>query len=175
MANTLYGLDDRNFCKGIGNVCANGVPLGGLRQGSRVTLTPVTNDADVDVRYAQASGDLLGRRQGGTIYRLTFELAETTLQNVRRAFDLTGIVTGDTLPFGRSNAIATKHLIQFYGVGPGLKTRRWTFHQCIVDRMPDTVLGAEAEPNTLVISVLVCRDLNKAVDSCYGVVNDYIE
>lgn len=170
----LYGLNEANFCKGVGNVCINGVPLGGLRQGTRVTLTPVTNDADVDVRFAQAGGDLLGRRQGGTIYRLSFELAETPLGNVRRALDLSGIVSGDTLPLGRSQKIATRHQVQFFGEGPNLKTRRWTFHRCIVDRMPEMVIGAEAEPNTLQISFLVCRDLNYEDDYCYGVVQDYV-
>jgi len=174
MADTLYGLNTINFCKGIGNVTVNGVPLGGLKQGTRVTLTPATNDADVDIRFAQAGGDLLGRRQGGTIYRLTCELAETPLANIRRAFDLSGVVAGNELPIGRSKATATQHLVQFFGIGPELKTRRWSFHECIVDRMPETVLGAEAEVNTLVISFLVCRDLDKAEEYCYGVAHDYV-
>ena len=170
----IYGYDTDSFCYGAGNVCINGTPVGMLKSGTKVTLTPVSNEGDVDIKCLQYEGDLLGRRQGGTVYKLTFEVVETSLGNVRMAFDLSSVITPGVLPLGRSNKVATKHQYQFFGEGPQQQTRRWTFHQAFNDRMGETLIGAGNEPNSLIISALVCRTLSFTEDFCYGQINDYV-
>lgn len=170
----IYGLDSDNFCKGAGNVCINGTPVGMLKAGTKVTLTPVSNEGDVDIKCLQYEGDLLGRRQGGTVYKLTAELVETSLGNVRMALDLSSVVTPGVLPIGRSNKVATHHQVQFFGEGPQQQTRRWTLHQCITDRMPEMLIGAGNEPNSLIVSFLVCRTFTFTADFCYGQISDYV-
>ena len=138
----IYGLDTDNVCKGAGNVCVAGAPVGMLKAGTKVTLMPVSNEGDMDIKCLQYEGDLLGRRQGGTVYKLTCEIIETPFSNLTIALDQSSSSGISDQPLGRSNKVATKYEVTFYGEGPQQQTRKWTFHQCIVDRMPEMVIGA---------------------------------
>ena len=169
-----YGIDTDNICKGAGNVCINGTPVGALDPDSEVILTPVSNDGDMDIKCLQYPGDILGRRQGGTVYKLQFEVIETPLWLVRAALDLSGVVaSGGSLPLGVSNKVATLHQVQFFGEGPQQQTRRWTLHQAFSDRMGDIRIGAGNKPNSLKISMLVCRTFSFTAGFCYGLINDF--
>jgi hypothetical protein len=170
----IYGLDSDNYCKGAGNVCVNGTPVGMLKAGTKVTLTPVSNKGDLDIECLQYEGDLLGRRQGGTVYKLTAELVETSQANVVMALDIASTVgPNNAVGLGRSQKVATLHEVSYFGEGPQQQTRKWTFHQCIIDRMPEMVIGAGNEPNSLVVSFLVCRTFSFTEDFCYGQFSDY--
>jgi hypothetical protein len=165
--------DTDNFCKGVGAVCINDIPIGMLKSDSRVTLAEVA-DADVDVRCAQADGDLLGKRHGGTIFEISFEGVEVTLGNLKTALDLSGVVAGGVLTGGRRNKKATVFSLTCFAEAPGQKVRVWQFYQCVMDRLPsELLLGAAAEECSIPFKVRVLRVLNTPGADCYFRVMDY--
>lgn len=167
-----FGIDVDEFCKGVGNVSIDGTPVGMIRDGSRVTLTQVT-DADTEIRCAQYGGAVLGKRQGEVVYRISCEIVAFTLLNLRRALGLDA-ATVSALPIGRRQKLAELFLLQFFGEGTNQQTRRWSFHKAYLDTPPEILLGHQQEPCNITMNFVVCLDLAQTPDYFYGVINDYI-
>lgn len=167
-----YGLNTDNFCKGLGNVCINGTPIGATRPGAAASLR-VIGGADADIKAAQYPGDLLGLRRGGTEYELTIVGLEVTLSNLRRALDLSGSVTDGKLPLGRPQKLSTQSQLSVYGEGPQQVTRRWTFHRVVLANPEELLLGSDTEFSTAPMKFRVCADVTYSDDYAYGVIQDY--
>lgn len=166
------GVDTDNFCKGLGNVCCNGTPIGLTKAGAAVTARLVSG-ADLDIEGAQYPGEILGVRRGGQVWELSITGMEVSLANLRRGLDLQGSASVSQLPIGRPQKVATAVQLTIYGEAPQQKTRRWTFHRAVLVNPEELLLAGDKEFSTAPMKFRVAVDVQYGEDWCYGIITDY--
>lgn len=147
-----------------------GTVLGSTREGTGVVFN--WNPVDKLIITSQHPGTPLGKRQLGEAITVTFEAIESTLQNIKRFWDLRASATNSRLSLGKRNTVATTDTLDWFCEGHLHRTRHWTLYRVSLEVDGDVNV---ADPNEFCTWRVIARaypDLNLAQNAWYGEIND---